>query len=157
MIASSTVRPALEWISVSLAASTSPIRSVNPIRRSRGSSPNSCATRARVLSLRPHRHSTIASGTFSASRVAPTRSPTPQPPPDTAITLRSIGSASARRASSRDRAARNAGEVGGLAQRALPGPAICSTSASDSGWVMKCRSIPGCAQKWSPARSVIDE
>ena len=147
MIASSTVRPALEWISASLAASTSPIRSVKPITRSRGSSANAAATRARVLSLRPHRHRTFASGTFRAARVAPSRSPTPQPPPDTAITCPAAGRLSARRASAIDRAARNEGEVGGLAQRTLPGPAIFSTSSADSGWVMKCRSIPGCAQK----------
>ena len=157
MIASSTVSPALECTSASLAASTSPIRSVKPITRSRGSPAKRLDTSARSLSLRPHRHSTVAPGTASAARVAPTRSPTPQPPPDTAITLPSAGSESARRASASERAARNAGEVGGLDHLTLPGPAICSTSSIDSGWVTKCRSIPGCAQKRRPARSVIDE
>ena len=115
------------------------------------------ATLARVLSLRPHRVSTVASSKVSAARVAPARSPTPQPPPETAITRPSAGKPSARRASARERAAKKAGEVGGLAQRTLPGPAIRSTSSADSGWVMKCRSIPGWAQNCRPARSVIDE
>jgi hypothetical protein len=61
------------------------------------------------------------------------------------------------RASARERGVRNAGEVGGLAHRTLPGPAILSTSSVDSGWVMKCRSMPGWAQNCRPARSVIDE
>ena len=68
MIASSTVRPALECTSASLAASTSPIRSVKPITLRRGSPAKRLVTRARSLSLRPHRHSTVAPGDGAARR-----------------------------------------------------------------------------------------
>jgi hypothetical protein len=57
--------------------------------------------------------------------------------------------------------ARNLGAASNLDQafqtRSYTGAPFCSTSSADSGWVMKCRSIPGCAQNRSPARSVIDE
>ena len=151
MIASSTVRPALEWISASAGGE----HVAHPVGEAHQPQARLVAealsTRAREA-CRCARTGTARSrpAPASAARVAPTRSPTPQPPPETAITLPSAGSPSARRASARERAARNAGEVGGLAQRTLPGPAICSTSSIDSGWVTKCRSIPGCAQKLQP-------
>ncbi len=38
---------------------------------------------------------------------------------------------------------------------ALPGPAIRSTAEIDSPYITMCMSIPGCAQKNRPVRSVI--
>ena len=86
-----------------------------------------------------------------SGRRPPSRRPTRRSPSSR------VGRPRAFLASALARGFRNAGETGGRAQRTLPGPAIRSTSSLDSGWVMKCRSIPGCAQNCRPARSVIDE
>ena len=49
MIASSTVRPTLEWISTLDGGSTSPMRLVKPITRTRGSPAKRSLTRSRSL------------------------------------------------------------------------------------------------------------
>ena len=65
------------------------------------------------------------------------------------------GSPSARRACSGQRAWRNSAEISGRTRRALPSPAMRTTEGSDSPYITRCMSIPGCAQKKRPVRSVI--
>ena len=135
------------------------MRLVKPITRTRGSPANRSLTRSRsvlVASAQAQDLGVVGDrqrGLDGAGHIADT--PAAAGDGDHGAVQRQARALRGRRA--RERGSRNAGEVGGLAQRTLPGPAIRSTSSCDSGWVMKCRSIPGCAQKRRPARSVIDE
>ena len=86
---------------------------------------------------------------------APSTSPTPQPPPETTTMRPSSGSPSVRRDSSGQRGWRNSAEISGATRRAEPCPAIRSTEGIDSPYMTRCMSIPGCAQKKRPVRSVI--
>ncbi len=95
------------------------------------------------------------SGTRQSSRTAPSTSPTPQPPPETTTMRPSAGSPSARRASSGQRGSRNSAEISGRTRRAEPAPAMRSTEGIDSPYITRCMSIPGCAQKKRPVRSVM--
>ena len=67
----------------------------------------------------------------------------------------SSGRPSARRASVGQRGSRNSAEISGRTSRTLPSPAMRSTDDIDSPYITRCMSIPGCAQKNSPVRSVI--
>ncbi len=49
----------------------------------------------------------------------------------------------------------NSAEISGLTSCALPAPAIRSTGLIDSPYITRCMSMPGCAQKNRPVRSVI--
>ena len=129
--------------------------SVKPSTRTRGCEPKRPPSRASTSSLRPHSATTNASGSSSAASMAPSRSPTAQPPPETTTIGGSAGSSSARLASARSRGCANSGRfsprTGTISERG----AIARTSSTDSGWVTRCRSRSGWAQKWSAARSVI--
>ena len=100
------------------------MRLVKPITRTRGSPAKRSLTRSRSCSLRPQRQSTSASSaTASAASTAPvdvTDTPAAAGDGDHGAVLPAARALRARRA--RERGARNAGEVGGLAQRTLPGP-----------------------------------
>ena len=90
-----------------------------------------------------------------SSRTAPSMSPTPQPPPETTTMRPCSGRPSARRACSGQRGPRKSAEISGRTRRTLPSPAIRSTDGIDSPYITRCMSIPGCAQKNRPVRSVI--
>ena len=97
----------------------------------------------------------LTSGTLVNSPTAPAMSPTPQPPPETTTVRPSSGSPSARRASAGQRGSRNSAEISGRTSRTLPRPAMRSTEDIDSPYITRCTSMPGCAQKNRPVRSVI--
>ncbi len=67
----------------------------------------------------------------------------------------SSGSPSSRRVSVAQRGSRNSAEISGLTSCTLPSPAMRSTDGIDSPYMTRCMSIPGCAQKKRPVRSVI--
>ena len=97
----------------------------------------------------------LTSGTAVNSRTAPVMSPTPQPPPETTTKRPCSGRPSARRAASGQRGRRNSAEISGRTRRALPRPAMRSTEGSDCPYITMCMSMPRCAQKNRPVRSVI--
>ena len=84
---SMTVRPAVEWTRTSAACRTSGMRSVNPRVISRAC-PKRAVRRPASVSSRPQRTSAADPGTARASAVAPSRSPTAQPPPEITTTAR---------------------------------------------------------------------
>jgi len=97
----------------------------------------------------------VTSSIPHSSLTAPSRSPTPQPPPETTSERPATGSPSAARASSEDRASRNAAEMSGCTSSTLSSPAIRRTESNESSYMARCRSMPGWAQKNKPVRSVI--
>ena len=97
----------------------------------------------------------VTSFTCVNSRTAPEMSPTPQPPPETTTIRPSFGRPSASRVSIGQRGRRNSAEISGLTSCTLPRPAMRSTEGIDSSYITRCMSIPGCAQKKRPVRSVI--
>ena len=135
MCASSTVRPAVEWTITSAAAIQSLICSVKPTIRTCSLPAKRCSSFSRAISLRPVMQTTRVSSTASAARIAPSRSPMPQPPPETSTRRAWAGTSRALRASPRVRGIRKSREIGGRIHSTLPGPASFSTSSIDSGWV----------------------
>ena len=97
----------------------------------------------------------LASGTRMNSLTAPSTSPTPQPPPETTTMRPSSGRPSWRRDCCGQRGLRNSSEISGATSWTLSRPAMRSTEDSDSPYMTMCMSIPGCAQKNRPVRSVI--
>ena len=97
----------------------------------------------------------LTSGTLMNSSTAPAMSPTPQPPPETTTMRPSSGRSSDRRAASGERGSRNSADISGRTSLTLPGPAMRSTGETDSPYITRCMSMPGCAQKNRPVRSVI--
>ena len=85
------------------------MRSVKPMGRTRGSAPHRVATRAHVV-VASASTSTAPAPASSAARVAPSRSPTVHPPPDTTTTCSPVPRPSAARASSREGGERSSRE-----------------------------------------------
>ena len=140
--ASKTVSPAVECTRTSPAARTSLIRSVKPMTVTRGWAANAARSCPATSSARPQRTTTRTSPrAASAARVAPPRSPTPHPPPETTT----IG---ASRSSPRSSRAARSSTVWSKAADVSPrtgmthasSPAIARISSSDSGWIVRCRS-----------------
>ena len=97
----------------------------------------------------------LTSGTRVNSRTAPAMSPTPQPPPETTTMRPLLGQAQRAPGLGGQRGSRNSAEISGRTRRTLPRPAMRSTEGIDSPYITRCMSMPGCAQKNRPVRSVI--
>ena len=84
-------------------------------------------------------------------------SPTPQPPPETThhAPRPRAGRAARARLRSGSAAAGTPRRSAGARAARCPRPAIRSTEGIDSPYMTRCMSIPGCAQKNRPVRSVI--
>ena len=85
-----------------------------------------------------------------AGRRRPSRRPTPRSPSVSGQAERARASRASAAPGTR---ARSAAWPSGR----CPGRRSARPRRADSGWVMKCRSMPGWAQKRRPARSVIEE
>ena len=105
----------------------------DPSAVTRGSSANASSSRSRLCSSRPARQTTIVPASPSASRTAPSRSPTPHPPPDTSTTRPACDRPSFRRAAWRSRGVRNSAPTSGVTASTLPRPVIRSTGPTRAG------------------------
>ena len=155
--ASRQVTPPVECTSTSAAASSSGILSVKPYTCTRGSSAKLPRSFCASCSLRPARQTMLADLgharelAHGAGDVAD--APAAAGDDDHAPVLGQPERAARLRAGSAARGTRPRSAAARAAR--CPRPAMRSTDGIDSPYMTRCMSIPGCAQKNRPVRSVI--